>query len=495
MQETADMDLLRQYVEQHSEAAFAALVTRHMNLVYSAALRKTGQAGAAEEITQAVFIILAQKAHRLRAGTILSGWLYQTTRFAAASFLRAEIRRTRREQEAYMQSLSDESTENVWLEIEPLLEDAMGRLGDQDRNALVLRFFEGKSFEEIAAAVGATENAAKKRVGHALEKLRKNLARHGVGSSAAVIAAALGANSVHAAPAALAQVVTAGAVAKGAAASGSTLTLIKGALKLMAWTKTKMAILTGVTLLLATGTTTVVIVKEREANRIEKMWRINKDLAPDRVDALPPLFKIMPTKFTSEWANWNTGSQGDKFVCINVKPKIMAAFAYGISPIRIRFSSPPPTNRFDFIATLPQGSQEALQRELKSRFGLVGHKETENLEVLLLKVSHPDAPGLRPPIVGKSDAYMKAGSFHTSDAPLGPGKGFQGLAAYLETYFNQTVIDQTGLTQHFSMDLRWREQNFRDHPEGLKQAMLDKLGLELVPANLPVEILVMNQEP
>src|ERR1035437_3691813 len=239
MQEMADMELLRQYAHRKSEEAFAVLVTRHVNVVYSAALRKTGNAHAAEEITQAVFIILAKKADRLRDGTILSGWLYQTARLTSASFLRTEVRRARREQEAYMQSLSNEPEAKVWPEIEPLLEDAMGRLGEKERNALALRFFEGKSFQEIGTALGASENAAKKRVSHGLEKLRKLFTKRGVSSTTAIIAGAISAKSVQAAPMALAKSVTAVAIAKGAAASGSTLTMIKGALKIMAWTKVK----------------------------------------------------------------------------------------------------------------------------------------------------------------------------------------------------------------------------------------------------------------
>src|SRR5665213_1039282 len=102
MQEARDTELLRQYVRQNSEEAFAALVTRYVNMVYSAALRKTGNPAAAEEITQAVFIILAKKADELSRHDALTGWLYQTTRLTAGNFLRAEIRRARREQEAYM---------------------------------------------------------------------------------------------------------------------------------------------------------------------------------------------------------------------------------------------------------------------------------------------------------------------------------------------------------------------------------------------------------
>ena len=265
MHDATDMDLLRQYAGGNSDAAFAALVSRHVNLVYSAALRKGGNPHAAEEITQAVFIILAQKAGRIPAQTILPGWLYQTARLTAASFLKREIRRVRREQEAYMLSQSDLSrrneteTDEIWQQLAPLLEDAMGQLGDTDRAAVVLRFFGGKSFAEVATAAGVSENAAKKRVARALEKLRKFFIKRGVASTAETIAGAISANSVQVAPAALAKSVTAVAVAKGAAASASTLTLIKGALKIMAWTKMKTAIVTGIVVLLAMGTTTVIV--------------------------------------------------------------------------------------------------------------------------------------------------------------------------------------------------------------------------------------------
>ena len=121
----------------------------------------------------------------------------------------------------------------------------------------MLRFFQNKTLNEIGAELGASEDAAKKRVSRALEKLRKFFAKHGVLSTTAIIAAAISANSVQAAPMALAKPITAIAITKGAVASGSTLTLIKGALKLMAWTKAKMALI-GITIL-ATGTTTVVL--------------------------------------------------------------------------------------------------------------------------------------------------------------------------------------------------------------------------------------------
>jgi len=257
MQETSDTELLRQYLDEHREEAFAALVTRHITLVYSAALRKTGHAQAAEEVVQAVFILLAQKAQGLRQRAVLSGWLYQTARFAAASFLRTEIRRARREEEACMQSLSHETEPDVWPQIQPLLEDAMGRLGEKERDAIVLRFFEGKSFQEIGVAVGASENAAKKRVSHGLDKLRKFFSKRGVVSTTALIAGAMDAHSVQAAPVVLVKSVSAVAIAKGSIATASTLTLVKGTMKLMTWLKIKTAVAIGATVVLATGTAIV----------------------------------------------------------------------------------------------------------------------------------------------------------------------------------------------------------------------------------------------
>ena len=259
MQELDDSALLREYVERDSEEAFAALVTRHVNKVYSVALRLTGNPHSAEEITQAVFVILARKSRQLGKRVILSGWLYQTARLTAVTFIRGGIRRARREQEACMQTALNENESDAWMQIAPLLDAAMAGLNEADRHAVVLRFFDGKSLREVGAALGANEEAAKKRVSRALEKLRRYFARRGVSSTTAIIAGAISANSVQAAPVALAKSVTAIAVAKGATASGSTLTLIKGALKIMAWTKAKTAIVVSVGVLLAAGTTMVVI--------------------------------------------------------------------------------------------------------------------------------------------------------------------------------------------------------------------------------------------
>ena len=174
-----------------------------------------------------------------------------------------------------MQSLLNqpEPESSTWSDIAPLLNVAMAELGEKDHSAIVLRFFEGKDLKQVGAALGVNENAAATRVSRAVEKLRKFFVKRGMPLSSAVIGEAISTNSVQAAPAALAKTVTVAAYAKGAAVSASTLTLIKGALKVMAWEKVRTATIIGVcALLTGSAVLTVINVTDHSIRTMPPDW-------------------------------------------------------------------------------------------------------------------------------------------------------------------------------------------------------------------------------
>jgi RNA polymerase sigma factor (sigma-70 family) len=234
-----DAQLLQNFAEQNSESAFRTLVERHLPLVFGTARRMTGENALAEDIAQTVFILLAGKAKRLGSGTILSGWLYRTTRFVASRALTAEQRRRRREQEAITMQPSP-PTDPTWLRLGPQLDQALARLGDTDRNAILLRYFEQQSLHDVGLSLGLSEEAAKKRVARALEKLRRTLGRHGAEISAAALVAGLAKETAEAAsllPLAgkiSAVVLAHGAAGASAAAGSALLTDVQAALR---WAK------------------------------------------------------------------------------------------------------------------------------------------------------------------------------------------------------------------------------------------------------------------
>jgi len=282
MPEVNDHELLAQFARENSEAAetaFAALVGRHVNLVYSVALRHTGNPHAAEEITQAVFIILARKAKNLSAKTILPGWLHQTARLTAANYLRGEIRRQKHEQEAFMQTILTESAnEDAWRQLAPHLDEAISKLRSKDRDALILRYFENKNLREVGAALGVEERAAQKRVNRAVEKLRHHFSKRGIGLTTAIIAGVISANSVSAAPVGLATAITT-TVLKGSTVAATTLTLVKGTMKTMTWMKIKFAIGVGVIALLAGGAGTMAISQTMSSDKLsaQKIFQKTED--------------------------------------------------------------------------------------------------------------------------------------------------------------------------------------------------------------------------
>ncbi len=511
-----DIALLRDYARHNSEAAFAALVARHVNLVYSVALRSVREPHLAEEITQAVFIILARKADSLGDQTILSGWLCRTARYASANALTIQRRRQKREQEAYMQTIlesggdapSPSIGEETWNQIAPLLDGALEKLGQKDHDALVLRFFENKSFAEVGATLGASEDAAKMRVNRALEKLRKFFTKRGVTLSSVAIAGAVSANSVQAAPALLAKTVTAVAIAKGAAASVSTLTLIQGALKIMAWTQMKTAVVVGVGVLLVAGTTTVTV-KEIQEHKTYP-WQVPKPDF-DFFYKTQPEVRIVPTRFNADGGVVADESRGVLGIAQPVK--VIVQYAYQKYDLRTVVRTDLPSGRYDFIAKIVNPPAvntnwtTALQNEISRKFGVIGRNEMIETNVMVLrpcntgtrgfKVSHEMPNGqATAPIIEQVNNGLKIGfTFH--EQPLST------LIWRLENQLHIPVVDQTGLTQEYDYSLTWNEpfiaakeitkRMYLPDPDQLEPVLRNQLGLELVATNMPIEMLVVEK--
>lgn len=188
-----DSALLQRYVSAGDETAFTELVGRHLTLVYNAALRRTGgNATLAEEVTQIVFIRLASKASRLQHHPALIGWLHTSTHYATVSLIRREQRRQRREQAAAMSPNLTDSSSPSWESLRPLIDEALDRLNEPDRHAILLRFFSSRSFREIGDEQRISEEAARKRVTRALESLRRQFARRGLATTDTALGLVLG---------------------------------------------------------------------------------------------------------------------------------------------------------------------------------------------------------------------------------------------------------------------------------------------------------------
>lgn len=238
-----DSELLRRYVSDHSGAAFGQLVERRLRFVYACALRRVGgDAHSAQDVAQTVFIALARHAEALQQHKALTGWLYTATRNASAQLVRSSQRRQRRETEAL--AMNETSADNgpapAWEQVRPLLDRALDDLPDGDRDAVLLRFFENRSYAEIGFALQLTENTARMRVERALDKLQRMLARHGVTSSSTALGMALASQQALALPAGLATHLAGLALAQTTAATTTSLaiTTFMGTAKWIAGTAT-----------------------------------------------------------------------------------------------------------------------------------------------------------------------------------------------------------------------------------------------------------------
>jgi RNA polymerase sigma factor (sigma-70 family) len=264
----SDSELLQQFAHNRSDEAFALLLKRHLDLVYSAALRQVRSSQLAEDIAQSVFLDLSRNADKLKPDTLLTAWLYSVTRRTAIDVVRSESRRQLREQIAV--ELADmKSPDAPWKEIEPLLDAAMETLDEQDRSSILLRYFENKSLREIGQTLGTSDDAAQKRVSRAVERLREYFLKNSIAVGSAGLATLLSAHAVQAAPLTLAATISS---AVGIGLAVNTIgTLTVG--KILIMTTAQKALLT-TTLILAAGTG---IYQTYQASHLRKELRLVQD--------------------------------------------------------------------------------------------------------------------------------------------------------------------------------------------------------------------------
>jgi uncharacterized protein (TIGR03435 family) len=396
-----------------------------------------------------------------------------------------------------MQSTLQEGTEDsTWNQLSPLLDEALSRLGRKDRDAVMLRFFKGRNVREMAAALEISEAAAQRRVLRAMEKLRKFFTKRGVSSTTTIIAEKISAHSIQAAPIALAKSVAVIAISKGAMSSASTLTLIKGALKIMAWTKAKTAIVVGIGVLLAAGTAEVTF-KKIAARKIADPLSLNESFWALDIRTLIKAPQVVALRPSTTPTRAGTVSTETRMLARNVPLNSLMYYAYAPNNIYYQFHHQYRTvltpgiadGKFDLLLTLNDHPQEALQAEIKKQLGLVAHFETRETDAILLRCSNPAAPRLTPS-QGNGSTRLGRGKFDFTNQPV------FALTDFLEIHFGKLVIDETGLTQHYSGTLKWNPQPDKAaEQKEIQTAFLQQLGLEVVDGRESTDMLVVEKAP
>ena len=265
---TENQKLIEEYGKTGSEPAFRELVARYINLVYATALRSVGgDAHMAEDVTQTVFIHLAQKAKNLPNEIMLGGWLHRDACYVAATNLRSQRRRQARERQSVEMNAQHDNSEADLEQIAPILDEVINKLGKQDRTAIMLRFFEQRDLRSVGVALGSNEDAARMRVNRALGKLQGLLKQRGIASSSTALGVMLATKAVVAAPSGLAASIAGTALVSAATSTGTALTI----LKIMAISKLKLGIAAA---LVVAGVATPLVMQNQTQNKLRDENRL-----------------------------------------------------------------------------------------------------------------------------------------------------------------------------------------------------------------------------
>lgn len=391
MNAESDLDLLQRYAEGGSQEAFAELVRRHVNLVYAAARRQLRDAQRAEDVTQGVFIKLAAKARTLSAErrVVLAGWLLNTTRFEVADLRKAEARRRNHERAAADMAAAALTTNPAppgeAEEVAAELDQAVARLGENNRLAVVLRYFQGYSVAEVATTLGISNDAAKQRVSRAVEQMREFFLRRGITLSAAGMVEAIVSHAMHAAPPALAPATVAAvarltATASQAAAAASAAAVhtgLKGGAGVIVSAKAKVAASVLIVLLLGGGAAVAVrsLLAEQSARSVVLATGQPAVALPVPQPA-PPVNRNAPLNGTVKTADGKPVAGAEVFVATPNKPARIVGPQRGAPPMTRtsddgRFTFPPRPGNVLLVARCDQGYAQVTADELMANPNVV----------------------------------------------------------------------------------------------------------------------------
>jgi uncharacterized protein (TIGR03435 family) len=481
-----DHALLLSYARSQDAEAFAQLVKRYSTLVFSTAKRVTGNAATAEDVTQDCFFTLARQATSIRGS--LPSWLHRVALNRSLQVIRKQARQERSEARALPPR---DAYESHWDQISPLVDAALVKLPDELREPVVQHFLLGRTQTQVAETLRINQSTVSRRLQDGIERLREHLKQTGVVCGVAALSTTLAKNASAAVPAklslSLAKMALAGPGPVSASASTGAVVshgVLKASLSKAAWTvaslysaKAAIAVALGVVLTAAT----VAVVHQRQPYP----WQV-KTSDPDILNQVSQQVRIVPTVFPPSYTQ--------QFVCDGKhlghgRPidSVIAA-AYHTAECRLVFKArPKPEGRYDFIANLPSGNEEALQREIERQFHWVAEdgKEKQPADVLLLTVQNRNARGW-----GQRAANADAGN------PVDVYEGrFSDFVAFLEGILGVPVIDRTGLDGGRTIHIAWPHVDGQGpRPDTVKKAVLEELGLALVPSREMIEMLVVKEK-
>jgi hypothetical protein len=395
---------------------------------------------------------------------------------------------------------NDADTQAAWQQLAPLLDETVAQLGDADRAVLVLRYYEQHPLEEVGAALDIGADAAQKRVTRALEKLRTLFAKRGLTLSAALIAGAVSANSVQAAPAGMAKIVSIVAATKGAAATASMLTLVQGVLKIMAWSKIKATIGIATATLIAIGTAAAVIATWNKMEGIPasvsnllqgfnptNATRSDVDAVNQKIEGVyADFFKNAPTGVFIQATRFKQTAfarhGGNEMIGKMIPFPEMLARAFETNEIafstsRIVFNTEVPQGSYDYLVNVPDHGLEKFRDEIQKRFGLIGKIEmcATNALVLRAKTGEPSTPK-NVSDYNPEDYYLV---FWNSMA----------LANRLGETLGQPVIDGVESKSMYTIALPRKSNDLAL----LNKILGEQVGLELASTNARIEMLIVGK--